>query len=108
LKNLKLSDTSPPPSPFLEAGTPPAPIAASSGPEECRLCANETDQAIDIFGKEGCRRGLPEKTRLCLPILVRILRKISKFIHQPTKKLIAQKYYKKSQMQFGVNIEKYI
>ena len=65
----EIPNTSPPPSPFLDAGTPPA--TASSGPQECRLCAQESNQTIGIFSKEGCERGLPEKTRLCLPILVR-------------------------------------
>jgi len=60
-------------SPFLDAATPtPHGQASSRGPRECRLCAQESDGAFDIFGKDGRARGLPDKIKLCLPILVRI------------------------------------
>jgi hypothetical protein len=35
--------------------------------------SQESYQTVDIFGEEGCERGLPEKTRLCLPVLVGVL-----------------------------------
>ena len=61
-------EASPPPSPIVEAQTPPPveePITS-----RCRLCAKDTTESLDIFGEEGKSRGLPEKVRLCLPVLV--------------------------------------
>ena len=69
---LLTTSKSPPPSPLLDASTPPTqlPPSASATSRECRLCAQESDAVVDIFGKEGSERGLPEKVRLCLPVLV--------------------------------------
>ena len=61
-------EASPPPSPVMEAGTPPAPEEPIQN--RCRLCAKDTTDWIDIFGEAGKQQGLPEKVRLCLPVLV--------------------------------------
>ena len=61
-------EASPPPSPVVEAGTPP--LAEDPIQNRCRLCAKETIDWIDIFGEHGKQQGLPEKVRLCLPVLV--------------------------------------
>lgn len=60
-----IPEASPPASPFLKISTPPAGVLE---PRECRLCARESTSVIDIFSEAGKERGLPEKTRLCLPI----------------------------------------
>ena len=61
-------EASPPPSPVVEAGTPPPPEEPIQN--RCRLCAKDTIDWIDIFGESGKQQGLPEKVRLCLPVLV--------------------------------------
>ena len=53
--------------PFLGPVTP-------SGPEPkmevCRVCAKEGPNFVGIFSEAGKARGLPEKVKQCLPILV--------------------------------------
>ena len=36
----------------------------------CRLCAKEDVNSIEIFSEAGKARELPEKVKLCLPVLV--------------------------------------
>ena len=61
-------EASPAPSPLMEGGTPPPPEEPIQN--RCRLCAKDTTDWIDIFGETGKQQGLPEKVRLCLPVLV--------------------------------------
>ena len=53
----------PPPSPSPPPTPPP--------PEVCRLCGEESEAKVDIFGDEGRGLGLPDKCHNCLPLLVR-------------------------------------
>ena len=64
-------EASPPPSPVVEAGTPPPPEEPIQN--RCRLCAKDTIDWIDIFSESGKQQGLPEKCQLCLPVLVSIV-----------------------------------
>ena len=52
----------PPPSPSPPPTPPP--------PEVCRLCGEEGEAKVDIFGDEGRSLGLPDKCHNCLPLLV--------------------------------------
>lgn len=61
-------EASPPPSPVMGDRTPPPPEEPIQN--RCRLCAKDTIDWIDIFGEAGKQQGLPEKVRLCLPVLV--------------------------------------
>ncbi|KAK0164102.1 hypothetical protein PV328_002765 [Microctonus aethiopoides] len=36
----------------------------------CRLCSEEKIEMLSIFGEEGLRRQIPQKLRVCLPIMV--------------------------------------
>lgn len=36
----------------------------------CRLCSEEREQMLSIFGNEGLQRKIAQKLRACLPILV--------------------------------------
>ncbi len=70
-----MAASSPPPgdpkplSPPVPAKEDPGPAPA---PPTCRLCAKESEGAVDIFSDSGRERGLPEKCRQCLPVLVRV------------------------------------
>ena len=78
-------EASPPPSPVVEAGTPPPPEEPVQN--RCRLCAKDTTDWVDIFGENGKQRGLPEKVRLCLPVLVSntiFLSTVTICIHKPS------------------------
>lgn len=78
---MPMTKSPPQSSPMIDASTTAtlpeptstSPSVSASPSRECRLCAQESDDVIDIFGKQGCERGLPEKVRLCLPVLVRML-----------------------------------
>ena len=62
------------PSDRIQSVTPYLGPVTPSGPETkmevCRVCAKEGPNFIGIFSEAGKARGLPEKAKQCLPILV--------------------------------------
>ena len=53
--------------PFAGPVTPPGPPPQM---DVCRVCAKEGPNLVHIFSEAGKARGLPEKVKQCLPILV--------------------------------------
>ena len=41
------------------------------GPPTCRLCGEQKDDCVSLFGDGEQSRGLADKCQLCLPVLVR-------------------------------------
>ena len=42
----------------------------ATGLQTCRICGQDTEEAVAIFGEAGMAKNLLEKCQKCLPVLV--------------------------------------